>query len=864
MATVYLATDLRHERQVAVKVLRPDLSASIGSERFFQEIRIAARLGHPHIVPLLDSGAVGSERATLYYVMPYITGESLRQRLAREGELPVPDAVRIMRDVTDALTHAHEHGVVHRDIKPENILLSGRHALVTDFGVAKAVSDAAGRSRVTTAGVALGTPAYMAPEQAVADPHVDHRADVYALGVVGYEMLAGEPPFTGATPQQVLAAHVTEVPRHVTARRQGVPAALADAIMRCLEKKAADRWQTAGALLAQLELAQTPTGGSTPTDTRPHPAVSAHGHRRWIVAVGAAALILVVAALGIWGGRSFSSRSSAVSLRDRTQLTFTGRIQTPSISPDGKQLAYVTKECTETACAYAVDVQDIGGTASRRVLEGAASAYFIEWSPDRRHLLVTGTIGRRWGTHVVALLGGPPRWVGTGGNFGGGATFFAGGDSLLLMPSTGIDSVQWIRVATLAGAVRDSIRIETERSRSAGIAAVPGTPWIILSLVKSSLLQHRIIDRQGREVGRITGPSGPVRTSGDALWQSGAREAVALWQSGAREVVRAITRTPLDPSSGRPGSRTDTVYVGRFTSFSVTADGGALVVDDGAYQHSVYALEMSDVLAGRFPDSRRIARGSTPIWAYLSPDGSRALLWRTVPATSGATEFRWSLWPFEGATESPLSLPAGTHRAFWEDPATLAISVRDGTGRTLSLLDVQTGRRRHEFAIDSLAWDFEPLAGGGWMWIPDGGQSIQIHAEGQTRSVPKPPWYDVITEVSASPRGRAAFKGWNAATSDSMRVSEISLADGAVIPWATEFVDDGSFRVLADGSMFFLAWEAASTAVLYHLTAPGVKRRLGVVPRPITSISVSDDLKRAVVYTEDYFGDAWISRVVGR
>nr|MDQ3081383.1 serine/threonine protein kinase [Gemmatimonadota bacterium] len=202
MATVYLATDLRHERQVAVKVLRPDLSASIGSERFFQEIRIAARLGHPHIVPLLDSGAVGSERATLYYVMPYITGESLRQRLAREGELPVPDAVRIMRDVADALAHAHEHGVVHRDIKPENILLSGRHALVTDFGVAKAVSDAAGRSRVTTAGVALGTPAYMAPEQAVADPHVDHRADVYALGVVGYEMVAGEPPFTGATPQQ--------------------------------------------------------------------------------------------------------------------------------------------------------------------------------------------------------------------------------------------------------------------------------------------------------------------------------------------------------------------------------------------------------------------------------------------------------------------------------------------------------------------------------------------------------------------------------------------------------------------------------------------------------------------------------------
>jgi len=196
MATVYLAEDLKHHRKVAVKVLRPDLAAALGSERFLREIEIAAQLHHPHILPLYDSG---ESDGFLYYVMPYEKGQSLREKLVNEGELPVGAAVRLLRDVVDALAHAHALGVVHRDIKPENIMISGNHALVTDFGVAKAVSDATGREQLTTAGVALDTPAYLAPEQAVADPHIDHRADVYAVGVLAYELLTGQPPFTGAS-----------------------------------------------------------------------------------------------------------------------------------------------------------------------------------------------------------------------------------------------------------------------------------------------------------------------------------------------------------------------------------------------------------------------------------------------------------------------------------------------------------------------------------------------------------------------------------------------------------------------------------------------------------------------------------------
>jgi serine/threonine-protein kinase len=234
MATVYLAHDIRHNRQVAIKVLKPELAAALGARRFTQEIEIAARLQHPHILPVHDSGEADG---FLYYVMPYVGGESLRERLTRQRELPVQDAVRLLIEVADALPHAHAHGVVHRDIKPENVMLSGRHALVMDFGVAKAVSEAtaSGSGNLTTAGFAVGTPAYMAPEQASADPQLDHRVDLYALGVVGYELLAGRPPFTGASPQQLLAAHVTQTPDAVSVHRPGVPPQLTHLIMRALE-----------------------------------------------------------------------------------------------------------------------------------------------------------------------------------------------------------------------------------------------------------------------------------------------------------------------------------------------------------------------------------------------------------------------------------------------------------------------------------------------------------------------------------------------------------------------------------------------------------------------------------------------------
>lgn len=296
MATVYVADDLRHERRVAIKVLRPELAAVLGPERFLREIRIAANLNHPHILPLYDSGEADG---LLYYVMPFEEGQSLRQRLQSEGELPIQETVRLLRDIVDALAHAHARGVVHRDIKPANVMLSGRHALVTDFGVAKALSEATERDQLTTAGVAVGTPTYMAPEQAVADEHVDHRADIYAVGVLAYELLAGRPPFVGTTPQQALAAHLTDPPPAVTDFREATPPELANIVSKCLEKRPADRWQSADELLLRLEALVTPSGSTTPLEK---PAARADRKRRVPIALAVVAVVVA----GIAGALFFA------------------------------------------------------------------------------------------------------------------------------------------------------------------------------------------------------------------------------------------------------------------------------------------------------------------------------------------------------------------------------------------------------------------------------------------------------------------------------------------------------------------------------------------------------------------------------
>jgi len=359
MATVYLARDMKHDRLVAIKVLRPELTASLGAERFLREIRVAAQLQHPHIVTLIDSGEADG---LLYYVMPYVEGESLRARLTSAGTLSIEETTRVLRDIADALAYAHAHGVVHRDIKPENVMLSGRHALVLDFGVSKALSEATATSNLTGAGFALGTPAYMAPEQAAADPAVDQRADIYGLGIVGYEMLAGTLPFA--------RGHVAPPPE----LRPDVPPQLAQVIMRSLERNPADRWADAGAVLEALE--------RSPLDARRRGTNGRGRARRAAWAASAAVVVLTGFAL-------FATRTKAPRGRERAHFVFAqvtsraGVQQAPVWSPDAVRFAYTA----DAGPVRKIFIKRLDFGNDDPITSGPFDDIQPSWSPDGKTIL---------------------------------------------------------------------------------------------------------------------------------------------------------------------------------------------------------------------------------------------------------------------------------------------------------------------------------------------------------------------------------------------------------------------------------------------------------------------------------------------
>ncbi|MEK7381412.1 MAG: protein kinase [Gemmatimonadota bacterium] len=378
MATVYLAHDVKHDRQVAVKVLRPELAAVIGAERFVQEIKTTANLSHPHILPLFDSGTADS---FLYYVMPFIDGETLRGKLNRETQLGIEEAVRITREVADALEYAHQHGVVHRDIKPENILLQNGRPMVADFGIALAVSAAAG-GRMTETGLSLGTPHYMSPEQATAEKDLTARADIYSLASVLYEMLTGSPPHVGASAQQIIMKIVTDPARPLTELRKSVPPHVAAATAKALEKLPADRFESAAAFSAALANPGFTLAGSTSGA-----AVSADGSRsgsplvRWggvaglgLVAVSAALLLLRE------GSEAPGVIRFHLSLPSSHRLDVQGDEDAPfAISPDGTRIVYAAIDSgAAVRRLYIRTLDQIEGTP----IQGTEDAISPFFSPD--------------------------------------------------------------------------------------------------------------------------------------------------------------------------------------------------------------------------------------------------------------------------------------------------------------------------------------------------------------------------------------------------------------------------------------------------------------------------------------------------
>jgi eukaryotic-like serine/threonine-protein kinase len=676
MATVYLAEDLKHHRRVALKVLRPELAASLGADRFFREIEVAAKLQHPHILPLHDSGEAGP---FLYYVMPFVDGESLRGRLARGGELPIHDAVRILAEVADALAYAHGHGVVHRDIKPDNVLLSGRHALVTDFGVAKAVSEATGRQQLTTAGVALGTPAYMAPEQAAAEPTIDHRVDIYALGVMGYELLTGRPPFVGASSQEVLAAHITQAPEPVSVRRPAVPAGLADVIMRCLAKRPADRWQSADELFTHLEQQLTPTGGVTPSQTRPVTAV--HPGRTSITRF---AVIAGIVLLALGGGLILARRPAGEvpQLGKRLALTLDPGLElNPAVSPDGKLVAYSRMTPAESRLV----VQQLAGGEPVTVARWPSLYSALPaWSPDGARLAYTSPRG----LEVIPALGGASRLLTTQSRDPkhGWAAWAPDGSKIAY---TSADTLYLRDLQTDAS--RPLLRTEEPHSpvwspNGKWIAYVSGNPQYpaIANLAPSSIW---VVGAGGGVPVRIT-EDRPLHAS--PVWlpdsrgllyvsdQDGGRDIyfIRLSRSGAPESTPVRLTTGLHPHT-----------------ISLSADGRTLVYALYSETSNVVAVPLQRGRPASLRDAKSITSGSQVIEGFsLSPDG----VWLAFDSNRNGNQDIWRM-PVDGSSPPEL-LSAGPEDefqpAYSPDGKWVGFhATRSGSVRDLYLIPSTGGQR---------------------------------------------------------------------------------------------------------------------------------------------------------------------------
>ena len=473
----------------------------------------------------------------------------------------------------------------------------------------------------------------------------------------------------------------------------------------------------------------------------------------------------------------------------------------------------------------------------------------LDWSPDRRNLLFNGSIGGRAGSFLVSALGGAPRYLN-----GASAAFYAGGDSLLIGPIYRPDSVFYVRVTALDGVARDSIRVVGNGQGMSAISVVPGTSWILTLIIQSPHGLWQVVDRAGKVADRVVNACtcGGIATS-DAVWLARAGD-------GLEE---SVVRIAIDRSNGRLSTKQDTMAHGLFTQFSLTSDGSSMVMDEGTFDHSVWAVPYDDAVKGKLPDDRRIAHASSAVTAGISPDGSRLLLRRSVPTTGGHNENRYSVMPFQGGTETPLAVVGTPRRAVWSDSTTVAISSETPRGVHFAEVDVRTGATRNAFdPADSTVADFAPLSDG-WAWVPSGGNRIVAMRNGQKREFPMSPWFAGIVGLAGDPaHHRILFVGFGKATGDSVGIAALSLDDGTQTLWASRFGESVRIVPLSTRGALFQVAETQDVWSLYTVDGPGKITPLGTVARPVISFSASADLSHATTTVRDYRADAWLSKVI--
>jgi Tol biopolymer transport system component len=673
MATVYLAEDLKHRRKVAIKVLKPELSAVIGAERFLREIQTIATLQHPHILGLIDSGEVNG---TAHYVMPFVEGESLRDRLTREKQLPIADAIRIATEVAAALDYAHRHDVIHRDIKPENVMLHDGSALVTDFGIALAVSHAGG-SRMTETGMSLGTPHYMSPEQAMGEREITARSDIYALGCVLYEMLTAEPPFEGATAQAIVARVLTESPRSLRPQRKSVPPHVEAAVLTALEKLPADRFETAKAFADALgDPAYAGASGSA-TRVIPSYAGSSAGSRTRQWPIVAAVIAMVSAIVGLAAGWAVWHRPAPAfpptvlrySMILPDSLALTDALGTPTAySSDGSVFAYSSRAGLMLRYADRLDVVPVAG--GRR-------GYGPFFSPDGRWL------GFEMGAGVVKvpLAGGAPVSIcDSCPGFG----FTWGSDDTVRYHSAPPDnggSRVLMAVSAQGGRPHEFARPDSASGEAFRTPILlPGRRTVLFSIYKGPASILGAIDLRTHTVTRLDQPGFAPQ------WV----DAGFLVLGNPDGTLIAL---PFDPDKVRPTGPPVTIardasQPDAYSTRAAVSAGGSIIYprSGGGAARRLMLVSRSGQATPLMTDPKGYAN------PRFSPDGRRLAVYIADPIISSRDVWVldigqrvWSRLTTNGISDKPLWTPDG-RRVVYSSNDDLWWIAADGSGRPESLL----------------------------------------------------------------------------------------------------------------------------------------------------------------------------------
>ncbi|MDZ4259998.1 MAG: protein kinase [Gemmatimonadales bacterium] len=855
MATVYLAHDLKHERDVAIKVLHPDLGAALGAERFLAEIKITARLDHPHILTLIDSGAADG---LLYYVLPYVRGETLRARLQRERQLDIDESIAITRDIASALEYAHRQGVVHRDIKPENIIFLEGEPMLADFGIALAVKEAGG-DRLTQTGLSLGTPQYMSPEQATGERALDARSDVYSLAAVLYEMLTGDPPVTGATAQAMIAKLMTERPTRIRVVRDAVPEPVDTAVFRALAKIPADRFSGA------REFADALDAGMRPGLSVPAAAPAAAGRQRMVIVAALAVALVAMVAMVIRGRTDTPAAPPPVALEPGRQVSFVGDVGKFTLAPDDRTVAYLTPD---RARVVLFDL-DGGGTQTLYTAPEGTATDDLHWSPDGARLLLTAfPYSNR--IFSVPRLGGVPREELRL------ATLTSLSGSVVLPLENGLWLVAGRSNTFYLGADPTAARAAGTQLEGPGTFAIPGLSSIVEATLRPTMdgkwLAYEGATPDGQDVGGIVALSLTEAPRVIAQWPG---MSPVGWSADAR---RLVMRRPVgdqvsdllsigfDPETGRTTGEPQLIYPRLVASdITLSADGQRIVYVAGAEVMNLREVVLDRTPAFEDNPSRMVTQG-TGRWSIglFLPDGDVIALQRTG---NGIEARRFD----RDGTSQPVMQRADSGlrwaNALSTDGQVLASARLQGGQTTLFLHDLATSRAQ-EVALpqepSKLAWSPDGrFIAAMTAYSPDEMMVIDV-AAGTTR----------VVKLQCGEKCEFAWE--NVAVGDAW--PEVAITS-EVDTWIAN-VETGALRHLAANTWYVIGWvddwvyfvRAGGQTdypgmVLYRIPAAGgTEERLLTLPVACalaSGISLSLDATRVLCAMDESKQDLYVISNVG-